>query len=70
MPFPCRARHVGQQLREGGPDAVLAAQHPGGRDEHGIVGVIGHDLVQVAGAERISFGVRPPLLTVRSSPLG
>src|SRR5262249_23376638 len=50
---PGRVWHVGEQLREPGPDAVLAALDPGGGDKDGIVGVVSDDLIQVARAERL-----------------
>src|SRR6516225_6262138 len=45
--------HISEQLRERGPDAVLAPLNPGRGDKDGIVGVVSHDLIQVARAERL-----------------
>src|SRR5262245_58811231 len=50
---PGRVWHVGEQLREPGPDAVLAALDPGGGDKDGIVGVVSDELSQVARGERL-----------------
>src|SRR5215471_3935370 len=50
---PGRVWHVGEQLCEPGPDAVLAALDPGRGDKDGIVGVVSDDLIQVARAERL-----------------
>jgi hypothetical protein len=51
LQIPGRVRHVGEQLGEGRPDAVLAAPGPGRRNEDRIVGVVSDDLVQIACAE-------------------
>src|SRR5215813_12001906 len=51
--IPGRVWHVSEQLRERGPDTILAALDPGRGDENGIVGVVSDDLIQVAGAERL-----------------
>jgi hypothetical protein len=47
LQVPGRLRDLGEQLRERGADAVLAAHDPDRGDEDGIVGVIGYDLIQV-----------------------
>src|SRR5215813_1543634 len=51
--LPGRVWHVGEQLREPGTDAFLAALDPGRCDKDGIVGVVSDDLIQVACAERL-----------------
>ena len=51
---PGRIRHIGEQLGEGRPDAVLAALDAGRGDEDSIVGVVGDDGTRrLAGCERI-----------------
>jgi exopolysaccharide biosynthesis polyprenyl glycosylphosphotransferase len=50
---PAGVRHVGEQLDERLPDAVLAALDPRRGDADRVVGVVGDDLLQVAGAERL-----------------
>jgi hypothetical protein len=51
--LPLRVRHVGEQLRERCPHAVLAALDPRRCDEDRVVGVVGDDLVQVTCDERL-----------------
>src|SRR5262249_34675973 len=51
--LPLRVQHVGEQLREPRPHAVLTALDPGGCDEDRVIGVVGDDLVQVTCDERL-----------------
>jgi len=51
LQIPGRVRHIGEQLSERLPDAVLAALDACGRDEDSVVGVVGDDSIQVARAK-------------------
>src|SRR4029450_3326760 len=46
-------RDLAEELGEGLADAVLAAEHAGLGDEDGVVAVVGDDLLQVLGAQRL-----------------
>ncbi len=51
LQLPGRVRHVGQQLGKRLADAVLAPLGARRGDENGVVGVVGHDPVQVTPAQ-------------------
>jgi hypothetical protein len=61
---PRRVRQVAEEPGEPVPDAVPAPQHALGRDQHGVLCVVGGDLLEVAGRQgcrvvvKISCGVR------------
>jgi hypothetical protein len=49
--IPGSVRQIGEHMCVCFPDTVLAALNPGGRDEDGIVSVVGVELLQVARAQ-------------------
>src|SRR6202044_817460 len=51
LQVPGRVRHIGKQLSERLPDAVLAALDASRRDKHSVVGVVGDDSIQVPPAK-------------------
>jgi hypothetical protein len=50
---PGRLRHLAQELGERLADAVPAALHACRGDEDGVVAVVGDDLVEILGAQRL-----------------
>lgn len=51
---PDRVRQVGEQLPEAIPDSVLAAFDTRWANHHGVIGVIGDDLIKVRGSQNLA----------------
>src|ERR687897_3430121 len=73
LDVPGRLGHLAEELGERLADGVLAALHAGRGDEDGVVAVVGDDLVQVLGSQRLRvvveglLGLRDAAMRPRAS---